>query len=93
MNVSECIDYYKQRTRSRVNKVWLCPQIVNNPKVGKEYTYEVAISSALPDKLLNSEVTKHWLEPGECICMAIKCDSGDISDLLNKGSANTLYNS
>lgn len=72
MTVQECIQQYKQRTGSRLTKMWLCPSIVRNPKIGRDYTIEVSIDSKIGEKLLNAEVTKHWIEPKECLCMCYK---------------------
>jgi len=85
MNVQECIEYYKRRVSHKLTKVWLCPQVVTNPKVGKEYTHEINIDANLPASLLNTEVTKHWLEPKDCICMTLRCD--DVTYLLKQSSA------
>ena len=79
--VKECISQYIEKYGSRLKRLWLCPQIVHNPKVGKDYTLEVAISSNVGQVLSNAQVTKHWKE-GDCLCIAYKADDVDIIDVV-----------
>ena len=78
MTVRECIEYYKSKVSHRLTHIWLCPNIVNNPKMGKDYVVETSINSQLSESLLNTEVTKHWLEPKECICICYKYENNNV---------------
>lgn len=74
MTVRECIAMYKQKYFHKITRIWLCPQIVHNIKLNKEYVLETSVDTQLDESLLNAKVTKHWLEPKECICMTYKQD-------------------
>lgn len=80
MTVRDCIKMYRHKNYDRFNRVWLCPQIVHNPKVGNEYTLECNINSKLGEKLSNSIVTKHWAE-GPCVCIAYKLEVDTLTDI------------
>lgn len=69
--VKECISQYIEKYGSRLKRLWLCPQIVKNPKVGRDYVLEVAINAKLSEILLEAEVTKCWTE-SDCLCIAYK---------------------
>lgn len=66
MTVGECIEKY--RHNSKVKRIWICPTIVRNPKVGKNYTCTVSIESKPKAAVLNCKVTKYWIEDG-AICI------------------------
>ena len=63
---------------SRLKRLWLCPQIVRNPRVGREYVLEIAITSKLGTKLSDAEVTKCWTE-GDCLCITYAMDDESIA--------------
>lgn len=76
MLVSECIQNIKDKnSRNPVHKVtrlWICPQIVPEPKIGKEYVIETGINNSIPESLYDTEVKKHWIENGDCLSIIFK---------------------
>lgn len=60
----------------------MCPSIVNSPKVGKDYTREVPLTSNPPESLYNVEVTKHWVE-SDAICVIYR-NSDELMVALNQ---------
>ena len=75
MTVKECIEMYKSKCSHKITRIWLCPQIVYNIKLNKDYVLETSIDTQLDESLLNAKVTKHWLEPRECICITYKSNN------------------
>lgn len=69
--VKEYISQYIHRYGNKLKRLWLCPQIVKNPKVGGDYVLEVTINARLSEILLEAEVTKCWTE-SDCLCIAYK---------------------
>lgn len=82
MTVGECIQEYKSRYRSNLRRVWLCPDIVQTPKVGKNYVIDVHIDNKLPESLLNVQAVKHWMETSHMICIIYKA-SPEILELVS----------
>lgn len=74
MNVHACIDKYKNSTKHKITKIWLCPKIVKHPKVSGTYVIETSISSKLSESLYNSKVVKYWIEPSDCLCIVFDSD-------------------
>lgn len=75
MTVNECIEKY--RHNSKAKRIWICPNIVSNPKVGKNYSYHGAIEYKVSSQLGAREVRKHWIEDG-CLCIVYKVDNDPI---------------
>lgn len=74
MNVQQCIETYKKKYPDKLTKLWLCPNLVKYPKVGQTYVIETNINTQLSESLLNADVTKHWREPGDTLCITYKYD-------------------
>lgn len=96
MTVKECIEMYKHRlVNKKVTRLWLCPHIVNDPKIGQEYTAETSINTnQLTESLLNTKVRKHWIDNQETLCIVfeydqngpnffVKNDGSQIDEVLN----------
>lgn len=71
MTVQECIDKYKNNTTRKLTSIWICPEIVTNGRVGKNYTCECGIGARLDEGLTQCEVTKYWVETN-VLCMIYK---------------------
>lgn len=66
MTIGECIEKYKHN--DKIKQVWICPDIVRDSKIGKNYVFNGSISSKLDTALLNSPVAKYWKEDS-CLCI------------------------
>lgn len=83
LKVQECIQTYRSKYGDKLKRLWLCPQIVRKPKVGGNYTLEIAVNSKLSQLLSNAEVTKHWVE-SDCLCIAYKISDEDLAEGVDK---------
>ena len=71
MNVRECIDNYRSKTKHsnrRITKVWVCPDAVIRPKIGVEYTLTFDIRTAVKEPLADAAVIRQWAE-GDTFCV------------------------
>lgn len=71
MTVEECISQVKAASNKKISRLWVCPEIVNNAKVGKNYVYRGAIEYKVSSQLGARQVKKHWIEDG-CLCIVYK---------------------
>lgn len=75
LTVKECIELYKSKSNRKVNRLWLCPDIVKEPKIGHEYVAETGINTnQLTESLLNTEVKRHWVENQDTLCIIFVYD-------------------
>lgn len=74
MTVDECISQAKSSSSAKISRLWICPEIVNNGKVGKNYVYRGAIEYKVSSQLGAREVKKHWIEEG-CLCIVYKANN------------------
>lgn len=68
MTVGECVNTCRD---SKTRRIWICPEIVKDSKIGKNYVYSGSIDSKLSPELLESPVIKHWIEES-CLCIIYK---------------------
>ena len=75
LTVRECIDLYRSKTTKKITRLWLCPDIVKEPKIGQEYTAETSINTnQLTESLLNTAVKRHWVENQDTLCIIFVYD-------------------
>lgn len=76
MLVSECIKQYRDRNKTnpihKIIRLWICPQIVPEPKIGKDYVIDTGINNSIPESLYNMEVKKYWIENNDCLSIIFK---------------------
>lgn len=78
MTVNECVARQKNSSNKKVSRVWICPEVVRNPRVGREYTYTGSIDYRLPEQLSELTVIKQWIEDGT-LCMIYKIEGEPIN--------------
>lgn len=74
MTVEECISQVRASSGRKISRLWVCPDIVNSPRVGKNYSYRGAIEYKVSSQLGAREVKKHWIEEG-CLCIVYKANN------------------
>lgn len=73
MTVRECISQYKHDRK--VKNLWVCPNIVREPKIGEIYSFSGSIDSRLSNELLDCEVKKDWIEEGAACIVYLPKDN------------------
>ena len=73
MTISECIS----ESSSSLTRLWICPDIVNNSKIGSNYIYTSGIESRLSDEIKGREVKKFWIED-KCLCIVYRAEGNPI---------------
>lgn len=68
MTVEECISRAKDSSSVKIDSIWICPDVVSNGKVGKNYVYTGSIESRVPTDLKTRKTKKYWTEDG-CLCV------------------------
>lgn len=75
MQVIERIQEIKNRNSHdsihKITRLWICPEIVKKPKIGRNYVIETGINNSIPESLHNMEVRKSWTE-NDCLCIVFK---------------------
>ena len=74
MTIAERIIKQKHSGNKKVSRIWICPNIVKEPKVGKTYTYSGSIETKPPKHVDEYECSQHWIEENT-LCMIYRCDN------------------
>ena len=77
MRIEDCINQIKESNskrvvQNRITRLWICPEIVKHPKIGKDYVVDTGINAQISESLLNMEVKKHWIENNDCLSIIFK---------------------
>lgn len=76
MNVKQAIEGIRSKSLSKKPSSICCiPNIVQAPRVGKEYTYTCGFSSTPPEHIAEAECMNHYIEEGILICIFRNSDT------------------
>lgn len=65
MTVSEAVNKYKsERNNRKFTQIFFCPDAVQRPRIGKEYTIMQGAQSKVPEILSDLVVVDHYIDDG-----------------------------
>lgn len=76
MTISECISEVTSSHRT-LTRVWICPDIVNNSKIGNNYVYASSIDTRLSKELSEREVKKYYIEENT-LCIIYRAEGNPL---------------